>query len=71
MKKLQIGIDINEANVSNRVGTGQYTYNILKHFYVHKEINFTLYHRDPLQGDLPGESDHWHYQQVGPSKAWI
>ncbi len=71
MKRLQIGIDINEANASNRVGTGQYCFHILKHLYKGTEIDFTLYHRDPLQGDLPAESDHWQYQQVGPTKAWI
>ncbi len=71
MKKLQIGIDVNEANVGNRVGTGQYAFNILKYFYGRSEINFTLYHRDPLQGDMPGEREGWHYEQVGPSKGWI
>ncbi|MFZ2199622.1 MAG: glycosyltransferase family 1 protein [Microgenomates group bacterium] len=71
MKKLQIGIDINEANVASRVGTGQYCYHVLKHSNKRTDLDFHLYHRDPLQGDLPGESDHWHYQQVGPSKAWI
>ncbi len=69
--KLKIGIDVNEANVKNRVGTGQYAFNILKHWYAHTEIDFHLYHRDDLQGDMPGESDHWHYHKVTPSKAWI
>lgn len=71
MKRLQIGIDANEANVKNRVGTGQYTYQILKHWHDNQTIDFHLYHRDPLQGDMPAENEHWHYHQVGPSKAWI
>ncbi len=71
MKKLSIGIDANEANVKNRVGTGQYTFNILKQWYTHRELDFHLYHRDALQGDMPPESDHWHYHQPTPSKAWI
>jgi glycosyltransferase involved in cell wall biosynthesis len=71
MKRLRIGIDVNEANVKTRVGTGQYTFNILKQWYAHTEIEFHLYHRDPLQGDMPPESNHWQYHQVGPSKAWI
>lgn len=71
MKKLHIGIDINEANVKNRVGTGQYCFHVIKHSNKRKDIDFHLYHRDPLQGDLPPEDEHWHYHQVGPSKAWI
>ena len=71
MKKLSIGIDANEANVKNRVGTGQYCYHILKHWHKEFEIDFHLYHRDPLHNDMPEESSHWHYHQVGPSRAWI
>jgi glycosyltransferase involved in cell wall biosynthesis len=71
MKKLRIGIDINEANVSTRVGTGQYCYHVLKHSNRRTDIDFHLYHRDLLQGDLPPEDDHWHYHQVKPTKAWI
>ena len=69
--KLKIGVDINEANVKNRVGTGQYTYHILQNWSAHHDIDFHLYHRDPLQGDMPGENEHWHYHQVAPSRAWI
>lgn len=68
---LSIGIDINEANVKNRVGTGQYTYNILRYFAQHQEIDFHLYHRDPLSPDLPPEREGWTYHQVGPSRGWI
>lgn len=71
MKRLQIGIDINEANVKNRVGTGQYCYHILKYFSTRPEFDFHLYHRDPILQDLPQESLHWHYHQVGPSRGWI
>lgn len=78
MKRLSLGIDINEANVKSRVGTGQYTYNLLKRWADnHGEIDFHLYHRDDLQSDMPGEqpstaeSGGWYYHQVKPSKAWI
>jgi len=71
MKKLRIGIDINEANVASRVGTGQYAYHILKAWYQNKDVDFHLYHRDSLLGDLAPENDHWHYHQVGPAKAWL
>lgn len=71
MKKLQIGIDINEANVKNKVGTGQYTYHLLQNWYKRNDLDFHLYHRDQLQGDMPPERDGWRYHQVGPSRAWI
>lgn len=71
MKKLRIGIDINEANVKERVGTGQYTFHILKYMNQHEDYDFHLYHRDPILGDLPPENNHWHYHQVSPSRAWI
>lgn len=70
-RKLSIGIDINEANVKNRVGTGQYCYHVLKHWHKEKGIGFHLYHRDQLQGDMPPEREGWHYHQVGPTRAWV
>lgn len=71
MKRLKIGIDANEANIKTRVGTGQYCYHVLKQWNTRTDLDFHLYHRDPLQGDMPLESDHWHYHQVGPSRGWI
>jgi glycosyltransferase involved in cell wall biosynthesis len=71
MKRLRIGIDVNEANVKSKVGTGQYTYHILENWYKRTDLDFHLYHRDPLQGDLPAEREGWKYHQVKPSKAWI
>lgn len=71
MKKLVVALDANEANVASRVGTGQYCYHVLIQWYKEKGIDFHLYHRDPLQGDMPGEDEHWHYHQVGPSRAWL
>lgn len=71
MKK-SIAIDGNEANVKDRVGTGQYAYHILKRLPgLAPDIDFHIYHRDPLQGDMPYESENWHYHQVKPSKAWL
>lgn len=71
MKRLRLGIDINEANVDGRVGTGQYCYHILKRWYTHEDIDFHLYYRDPLVSDMPTPSDHWHYHQVSPKRAWV
>ena len=67
-----IGIDINEANVPNRVGTGQYTYHILKRLKeLSPQTDFHLYHRDPLVSDMPTEGSNWHYHHVGPARAWL
>lgn len=74
---IKIGIDINEANVTNRVGTGQYCYNILKRWYGLKNLDFQLYHRDLLQADLfpsrirDSSGGTWQYHQVKPSRGWI
>lgn len=70
--KVKIGIDINEANVGSRVGTGQYTYHILKRFAaLAPDLEFHLYHRDPLRSDLPASSPNWNYHLVGPTRAWL
>ncbi len=67
-----IGIDVNEANVGSRVGTGQYTYHILKRFKsIAPKIDFHLYHRGPLVSDMPSEGANWHYHAVGPTRAWL
>lgn len=67
-----IAIDINEANVEHRVGTGQYTYHILKRLpALAPETNFHLYHRDPLRADLPPSSSNWQYHWVKPTRAWL
>ncbi len=72
MKKLSIGIDINEANVTSRVGTGQYCFHLLSQWYKEKNIDFHLYHRDPLVADLPPkEGEYWHYHLVKPKKGWL
>lgn len=71
MKRLQIGIDVNEANTVGRVGTGQYCYHLLKQWYLRQDLDFVLYHRDPLLPDMPAADKHWQYREVKPTKAWI
>lgn len=74
---LRIGIDINEANVKNRVGTGQYCYNVLKRWYDRQDIDFHLYHRDELVSELfppratTNHAGGWHYHHIKPSRGWI
>lgn len=71
MKKLRIGIDANEANVGSRVGTGQYTFNILKQWSEIADLDFHLYHRDELRADMPATRSGWEYQRVLPKRGWI
>ena len=66
-----IGIDGNEANIQNRVGVGQYAYNLLKNLYSLDQKNqYIIYLKNPPLLDLPPESPHWHYQVFGPQKLW-
>lgn len=68
--KLSFAIDANEANVSERVGTGEYTYNILKAWAHKPQHDFHLYLRANPLPDLPPESDNWHYHVIGPWRGW-
>ncbi len=62
-----IGVDGNEANVKNRVGSGQYTFELLKEFSKDKSHRFIVYLKDKPQPDLPKNLD---YKVFGPNKFW-
>lgn len=68
--KQSIAIDGNEANVRNRVGTGEYTYNILKNWAALPEHDFHIYLRGIPLPDMPPESESWHYHVIGPWRGW-
>ncbi len=67
-----IGIDGNEANVTNRVGIGEYAYQLLLSFYekATKDISFRIYLKNKPEFDMPKQTDFFKYEIVGPSKAW-
>lgn len=65
-----IGIDGNEANVENRVGSGVYTLELLKQFAKIKNCQFLVYLKQKPQTDLPPESETFKYQVFGPQKFW-
>ena len=69
--KINIAIDANEANVKNRVGSGQYTYHLLQHWSSQTQYQFHLYLKQPPVSDMPSVADHWHYHLVKPSKFWL
>lgn len=67
-----IGIDGNEANVTNRVGIGEYAFELLKEF---KEVRtqnleFRIYLKQIPLPHMPKESENWKYIMVGPKKLW-
>lgn len=62
-----IGIDGNEANVKNRVGSGQYAFELLKQFSKNKNHRFVIYLKDSPLPDLPKNLN---YKVFGPKKFW-
>lgn len=65
-----IGVDGNEANIKNRVGSGKYAHELLLEFSKNKEHDFLIYLKDSPQEDLPKESKNFKYKVFGPKKLW-
>ncbi len=65
-----IGIDGNEANAKNRVGSGTYAHELLRQFSKNKSHAFTIYLKEPPVGDLPVENSNFKYHIFGPKKLW-
>src|SRR5579872_155537 len=65
-----IGIDGNEANVPNRVGSGTYAFELLKQFSKSKDHKFIIYLKNKPQEDLPKETSNFKYFIFGPKKLW-
>ena len=65
-----IGVDGNEANVKNRVGSGQYTYELLKQFARSKNHQFEIYLKSKPEKDLPKTTKNFKYKVFGPKKFW-
>lgn len=72
MKQIVIGIDGNEANVSERVGIGEYAYELLNEFYKHipEDVTFQIYLKSAPLSHMPKESKNWQYKIFGPQKLW-
>lgn len=67
---MNIGLDGNEANVKNRVGSGQYAASMLTEFAKVKNHNFIVYLKEIPQADLPRETSNFRYKVFGPKKLW-
>lgn len=66
-----IGIDGNEANLKNRVGVGQYAYNLLLNIYkLDTKNKYIIYLKNPPLKDLPPQRSNWEYRVFGPQKLW-
>jgi glycosyltransferase involved in cell wall biosynthesis len=69
-----IGIDGNEANIENKVGIGEYAYELLCQFYeitsTRKDLNFRIYLKDAPRAEMPAARENWKYQIIGPRKFW-
>ena len=66
-----IGIDGNEANISSRVGVGQYAFNVLKKLnQLDKKNHYIVYLKDQPLSDLPIPNSNWQYRVFGPKKLW-
>ena len=67
---MNIALDANEANTKTRVGTGQYTFNILSSWAKNPHNDFSCLLRAKPIKELPRETDSWRYQVISPQKAW-
>ncbi|MBN1263304.1 MAG: glycosyltransferase family 4 protein [Candidatus Pacebacteria bacterium] len=68
-----IGIDGNEANVRSRVGSNQYSFEILWGLYLlsrKRDFDFLIYLKEAPLADLPPEKSRWQYRRIGPSRFW-
>jgi glycosyltransferase involved in cell wall biosynthesis len=70
---LKIAIDGNEANISNRVGSNVYAFEIIKNLYNivrNKPVKVTILLSTPPINNLPKENKKWKYQVITPQKFW-
>jgi glycosyltransferase involved in cell wall biosynthesis len=69
-----IGIDGNEANVENKVGIGEYAYELLVQFHKiyskRSDLKFRVYLKNPPRLEMPVPSVSWQYKVVKPGKLW-
>lgn len=66
-----IGIDANEANVINRVGSNVYAFEVLKQLYLQgKKHQFLIYLSAAPLADLPQPRSSWQYRILRPGFFW-
>lgn len=66
-----IGIDGNEANVSQRVGSNVYAYKILTGLAdLYRREQFQVYLKTNPVSDLPAQTSNWNYKILGKFPLW-
>lgn len=67
-----IGIDGNEANVTEQVGVSVYTYKLLEYFSAHanSDNEFLIYLKDDPLLHMPKPNKHFSYRIVRGKRAW-
>jgi glycosyltransferase involved in cell wall biosynthesis len=74
MKTYHIGIDGNEANVKERVGSNVYAWELLRSMYDYLEkeplFTVTVYLSSPPLPDWPTARKGWDYRVITPDKLW-
>lgn len=70
---MNIGFDINEANIPQRVGVNQVAYNIFLHLskLIKETDNLIALGKDRPLPDMPEGNDHLSYEIFGSKKAWV
>ncbi|OIN89657.1 hypothetical protein AUJ59_01045 [Candidatus Beckwithbacteria bacterium CG1_02_47_37] len=68
---MRIGIDANEANVSHRVGSNVYAFEVLTRLYRQgNQHQFTIYLAGAPLADLPRPKANWQYRVINPGFFW-
>ena len=67
---MKIGLDGNEANTENRVGSGKYSYELIKQFSNDTKYEFEVFLKQNPLSDLPKESKNFKYKVFGPKFMW-
>lgn len=67
-----IGFDINEANITQRVGVNQVAFELFRHLVkINRKHQIIAFSKDRPLPDFPLSSKHLKYETFGPSKAWV
>src|SRR3989344_8275361 len=71
-----IGIDGNEANVEEKTGVHQYSYELLHACYrirSHRKdgFSFIIYLKNSPRSDLPKEKSWWRYKIITGNRLWV
>jgi len=68
---MHIGIDGYEANIGERVGIGQYAFELLSGLArICTRHTVTVFLPSPPRPDMPAASERWKYVVAGPAKLW-